>query len=144
RTAAALALGAIELMTPDRPGWPEVLAGTVRLAAWGSRFPEAMALADRALGLELDAESASVARLELTDALMLGGGRREVIVQCREALARSDLSPRLRANFLHNLGFALAMEGEVSAAARAYDEGIASADSRDEGVILACRIDIGF
>jgi ATP/maltotriose-dependent transcriptional regulator MalT len=144
RTAAALALGAIELMTPDRPGWPEALAGTVRLAAWGSRFPEAMALADRALALELDAEAASVVRLGLSDALMLGGRRREVIVQCREALARPDLSPRLRANFLHNLGFALAMEGEVSAAARAYDEGIACAEPRDEGVILACRIGIGF
>ncbi|HXL42178.1 MAG TPA: AAA family ATPase [Actinomycetota bacterium] len=144
RTAAELALGAIQLMSPEQPGWPEALAGTVRLAAWGSRFPEAMALADRALALELDSESAGVVRLGLSDALMLGGRRREVILQCREALARPDLSPWLRANFLHNLGFALAMEGEVSAATHAYREGIDCAGPKDEGVILACRIGIGF
>jgi hypothetical protein len=103
-----------------------------------------MALGNRALALGLDSESAAVVRLGVSDALMLGGRRRDVIVHCRDALARSDLPERLRCNFLHNLGFALAMDGEISAATQAYREGIACAGSGDEGVILACRIGIGF
>jgi DNA-binding NarL/FixJ family response regulator/tetratricopeptide (TPR) repeat protein len=144
RTAAALAIRAIELMGHDDPDWPEALSGAVRLAAWASRFAEATDLATRALALDLDAESSGIVRLGLSDALMLGGRRRDVITQAREALGRSDLPHKLRSNLLHNLGFALAMDGEVAAAARAYDEAIACAGPDDDGVVLACRIGVAF
>jgi ATP/maltotriose-dependent transcriptional regulator MalT len=59
-------------------------------------------------------------------------------------LSRADLPPELRPNFLHNLGFALAMDGEVLAAAEAYREAITTAGSADASVVLGCRIGLGF
>jgi DNA-binding CsgD family transcriptional regulator/tetratricopeptide (TPR) repeat protein len=144
RVAAELAIRAIELMTPGEPGWPEAIAGAVRLAAWASRFSEAVDLATRALGLDLDPDEKGLVRLGLSDALMLGGRRRDVIVHARDALARPDLPHRLRCTFLHNLAFALAMDGDVAGASQAYDRAIASAGPHDDGVILACRIGIAF
>jgi DNA-binding CsgD family transcriptional regulator len=131
-------------MGPDDPEWPDGLATTVRLAAWGSRFTDAVALATRALALNLAADAAGLIQLGLSDALMLGGRRRDVIALSRSVLSRSDVPPELRANFLHNLGFALAMDGQVSAAAQAYRQAITTAGSADASVVLGCRIGLGF
>jgi DNA-binding CsgD family transcriptional regulator len=143
RTAAELALRALDLMPPGRPGWIESLVGAVRMTAWASRFAEAISLAERALALDLDTKTVAEVRLGLADALMLGGRRRDVVVQCREALAMADLPASVRGALLHNLGFALGMDGEVSAAADAYTRAIDAADG-DRPLILACRIGLAF
>jgi DNA-binding CsgD family transcriptional regulator len=142
--AAQLALRAVDLMSPGQADWTEALVGAVRLAAWASRFSEATALAKRALSLELDTQAEAKVRLGLADTLVLSGRRREGILQCREALARSDLPPELRSHFLHDLGFSLAMDGEVAAAEAAYREALASAVPGDEAVVIACRIVLAF
>lgn len=143
-TAAQLALRAIDLMSPGQPGWTEALVDAVRLLAWASRFSDAAALAERALGLELDAKAEAKVRLGLADTLVLSGRRREVVVQCREALSRSDFPPELRCHFLHDLGFSLAMDGDVTAAAVTYREAVESTGPGDVAVVIACRIVLGF
>ena len=143
RTAAELALHALDLMAPGRPGWIESLVGAVRMTAWASRFAEAISLAERALALDLDTKAAAEVRLGLADALMLGGRRRDVIAQCRQALTSTDLPASVRSGLLHNLGFALGMDGEVSAAVDAYTRAIDAADGNDS-LILACRIGLAF
>jgi DNA-binding CsgD family transcriptional regulator/tetratricopeptide (TPR) repeat protein len=143
RTAAELALHALDLMAPGRPGWVESLVSAVRMTAWASRFAEATSLAERALALDLDTKAVAEVRLGLADALMLGGRRRDVIAQCREALAMTDLPASVRSALLHNLGFALGMNGEVTAAAGAYTKAIDAAEG-DDPLILACRIGLAF
>jgi DNA-binding CsgD family transcriptional regulator/tetratricopeptide (TPR) repeat protein len=142
RTAAELTLHALGLMAPGRPGYIESLVGAVRMTAWASRFAEAISLADRALALDLDAKTAAEVRLGLADALMLGGRRRDVIAQCREAL-KTELPLPVQGALLHNLGFALGMDGEVDAATVAYARAIDAADG-DDPLILACRIGLAF
>jgi ATP/maltotriose-dependent transcriptional regulator MalT len=142
--AAQLALRAVDLMSPGQAGWTDAIVGAVRLAAWASRFSEAAALAKRALGLQLDTEAEANVRLGLADTLVLSGRRLEGIVQCREALSRSDFPRELRPHFLHDLGFCLAMDGEVTAAEAAYAEAVASAATGDEAVVIACRIVLAF
>ena len=144
RTAADLAWRAIEIMSPGQPGWTEALVAAVGLAAWASRFADAIAIAQRALATGLDPEAEATVRLGLADALMLGGRRRDAIVECRIALARGDMPRRLRCRFLHNLGFALAMDGEVSAAGEAYTTAVETAESDDTPLLLACQIGLAF
>jgi DNA-binding CsgD family transcriptional regulator/tetratricopeptide (TPR) repeat protein len=142
RTAAELSLRALELMAPGRPGWVESLVAAVRMTAWASRFAEAVSLAERAIALNLDLKAAADVRLGLSDALMLGGRRREVIKQSREALT-TELPDLIRAALLHNLGFALAMDGEISAAGEAYAGAMEAADG-DPWVTLGCQIGLAF
>src|ERR1700722_16782433 len=143
-TAAELALRAIHLTDPGQPGWAEALVGTVRLAAWASMFSDAEALAQRALDLELDADAEATVRLGLADALLLSGRRQEVVAVCRQALARSEFPLRLRCHFLHDLGFSLAMEGEVTAAEDAYREELECAGPEDVALVIACRIVLAY
>jgi DNA-binding CsgD family transcriptional regulator len=142
--AAELSLRAIDLADPGQPGWTEALVGTVRLAAWASMFSDAAALAQRALDLELDADAEATVRLGLADALLLSGRRREVVAQCRQALARCDFPPALRCHFLHDLGFSLAMEGEVTAAEAAYREALECAGPNDVALLIATRIVLAY
>ena len=144
QAAAELSLRAIDLADPGQPGWTEALVGTVRLAAWASMFSDATALAQRALDLELDADAEATVRLGLADALVLSGRRREVVAQCRQALARCDFPPGLRCHFLHDLGFSLAMEGEVTAAEAAYREALECAGPNDVALLIATRIVLAY
>ena len=144
QVAAELALRAVDLTDPGQPGWTEALVGAVRLAAWASMFSAATALAERALDLELDADSEAMVRLGLADALVLSGRRREVVAQCRQALARSDFPLRLRCHFLHDLGVSLALEGEVTEAEGAYREALECAGPKDVALVIACRIVLAF
>ncbi|MBV8950808.1 MAG: hypothetical protein JOZ99_08035 [Actinobacteria bacterium] len=144
KTAADLAFRAIDIMRPGQPGFTEALVVAVGLAAWASRFADAGAIAQRALAMGLDSEAEATVRLGLADALMLGGRRREAIAQCRAALAEADVPSRLRGRFLHNLAFALAMDGEVAAATDAYNASVKVAGPDDSPLLLACRIGLAF
>jgi hypothetical protein len=94
--------------------------------------------------LELDADAEATVRLGLADALVLSGRRREVVAQCRRALARSDFPASLRCHFLHDLGVSLAMEGEVTAAEAAYREALECAGPKDVALVIACRIVLAY
>jgi DNA-binding CsgD family transcriptional regulator len=138
--AAELAEAAVGLMPEDHAGWSDAVVGTVQLLAWASRFPDAEALAMRALHSRLPADAEARLRIGYLDSLLLSARRIELVERCRDALAWPALPPEFRCAFLHDLGQGLAQLGEINAARQAYIDAIASDGDGNAELAYSCRI----
>jgi ATP/maltotriose-dependent transcriptional regulator MalT len=141
--ASDLMLRAVDLMTPEEPGWLDAVIGTIGLLAWATRFTQANELAARALARKLDPLSEGLVRLGVSEALLLAARRVDLIDQAEEALARPDLPDELRGHFLHNLAQGLGQDGQVDAAERAFRESLELVGSDNESLALSCQIGLG-